>query len=71
MKKNIGNADRFLRVSLGIIALLVFLSEPFNNMTYNLIILIVSIMLIATSFMSFCPAYTLFGINTCKVKKKK
>ncbi len=71
MKKNIGNADRFVRISLGIIALLVFLSEPFETLTNNLIILVVSIMLIATSFMSFCPAYTIFGVSTCKAPKKK
>jgi hypothetical protein len=24
---------------------------------------------LATSFISFCPLYTLFGVNTCKIKK--
>lgn len=71
MQKNVGNADRFIRIMLGIILLLLFLSEPFESLTGNLILLVISISMIATSFMSFCPAYTLFKINTGKSEKKK
>lgn len=71
MQKNIGNADRFVRIMLGIILLLVFLSQPFEGMTGNLVLLVISISMIVTSFMSFCPVYTLFKINTGKLAKKK
>jgi hypothetical protein len=71
MQKNVGNADRFIRIILGIILLLLFLSEPFDSLTGNLILLVISISMIATSFMSFCPVYTLFKINTGKLAKKK
>jgi hypothetical protein len=71
MQKNVGNADRFIRIMLGIIMLLLFLSEPFESLTGNLILLVISISMIATSFMSFCPVYTLFKINTGKIVKNK
>jgi hypothetical protein len=30
-----------------------------------------AIILIVTSSMQFCPFYAIFGMNTCKVKRKK
>lgn len=70
MKKNIGNGDRFLRIILGIIGLILALSGSFDgNLKWGL--LAVGLLLIVTSSIQFCPLYTLLGINTCKVKAKK
>lgn len=70
MKKNIGNGDRFLRIIIGVIALILGLSGQFEG-TLNWIILIVGVLMVVTSSIQFCPLYTLLGINTCKVKHKK
>lgn len=70
MKKNIGNGDRFLRIILGIIGVILALSGSFDgNLKWGL--LIIGLLLIITSSIQFCPLYTLLGINTCKVKAKK
>lgn len=67
MKKNMGGADRTIRV---ILALGVGALYYFNVITGTLayILLALAVIFVLTSFVSFCPLYTLFGINTCKVK---
>ena len=70
MKKNVGNGDRFLRIILGIIGVVLALSGSFEgNLKWGL--LVIGLVMIVTSSMQFCPLYTIFGINTCKVKGKK
>jgi hypothetical protein len=70
MKKNVGNGDRFLRIILGIIGVILALSGSFDgNLKWGL--LGVGLVLIVTSSMQFCPLYAIFGMNTCKVKGKK
>ncbi len=70
MKKNVGNGDRFLRIILGIIGVILALSGSFEgNLKWGL--LVIGLVMIVTSSMQFCPLYTIFGINTCKVKGKK
>ena len=67
MKKNMGGADRAIRI---ILALVVGALYYFNVITGTLayILLALAVIFVLTSFVSFCPLYTLFGINTCKVK---
>jgi len=62
-----GGADRTIRV---ILALGVGALYYFNVITGTLayILLALAVIFVLTSFVSFCPLYTLFGINTCKVK---
>lgn len=70
MKKNIGNGDRFLRIILGIIGIILGLSGSFEGVL-KWVFLVIGTVLIVTSFVQFCPLYTIFGVNTCKVKGKK
>lgn len=70
MKKNIGNGDRFLRIMIGIIALILVMANVVEG-TLMWIALAVGISMVVTSSVQFCPMYTVFGFNTCKVKKKK
>ncbi|AEM70636.1 hypothetical protein Murru_1596 [Allomuricauda ruestringensis DSM 13258] len=67
MKKNMGGADRTIRI---ILALGVGALYYFNVITGTLayILLALAVMFVLTSFVSFCPLYTLLGISTCKVK---
>ena len=62
-----GGADRTIRIilALGIGALYYF-----NVITGTLVYVLPALaaIFVLTSFVSFCPLYTLFGINTCKVK---
>ncbi|MEE9331959.1 MAG: DUF2892 domain-containing protein [Methylophilaceae bacterium] len=62
MKKNVGGADRALRIIIGmaLIAWVLFASGP----TWAWI----GILPLATGLFNFCPAYRLLGINSCKTK---
>lgn len=70
MKKNVGNGDRFLRVIVGVIAIILGLSGKLDG-NLKWVALGVGAIMVITSFVQFCPLYTILGINTCKVKTKK
>ena len=68
MKKNMGNADRLIRI----IAAAVFIVLYFNNMLpapWGLVLLIPGVVFALTSLVGFCPLYSVFGISTCPKKK--
>lgn len=68
MKKNMGNTDKGIRVILAIgISLLYFFNVIEGTLAY--ILMALAIIFLATSFISFCPLYSPFGISTCKTKK--
>ncbi len=67
MKKNMGLIDKVIRI----IVVIVLMALYFTNIiagTWAIIAIVVSVIFLATSLISFCPLYTLFGINTCKKK---
>ncbi|GIV38026.1 MAG: membrane protein [Cyclobacteriaceae bacterium] len=68
MKKNMGNADRIIRTVIAIIVAALYFSGTVTG-TIGLVLLILAGVFVLTSLVSFCPLYTLFGINTCPVKK--
>lgn len=68
MKKNMGNADKGIRIVIAIgIALLYYFNVIEGTLAYVLMAL--AIIFLLTSFVSFCPLYTLFGASTCKIEK--
>ncbi|HMQ45657.1 YgaP family membrane protein [Mariniflexile maritimum] len=68
MKKNMGSTDKGIRVFIAIlIALLYYFNVIEGTLAY--ILMALAIVFLVTSFVSFCPLYTLLGINTCKLKK--
>ena len=67
MKKNMGNADKGLRIVAAIaIALLYYFNVISGTLAY--ILMAVAIILLITSLVNFCPLYRVLGINTCKIK---
>lgn len=63
-----GRIDKFVRVSLAVIAaLLVYFNVVQGTLAY--VLLAVAAVFVLTSLISFCPLYGLVGLNTCKVKK--
>ncbi|MFW5432460.1 MAG: DUF2892 domain-containing protein [Methylophilaceae bacterium] len=62
MKKNVGYADRALRIIAGaaLIAWVLLASGP----TWAW----VGIIPLVTGLLSSCPAYSLLGVNSCKTK---
>lgn len=64
MKKNVGSADKIVRIvlGLGLLSLLFLLDAPMKYLG------LIGFVPLLTSMMSWCPLYTLLGVNTCKVK---
>lgn len=57
MTVNVGNADKIIRIVLGLVILVVgYLNESWWGL--------VGIVPILTAFVGYCPAYSLFGIST-------
>ena len=67
MKKNMGTADKTVRILIAIaIALLYYFNVIEGTLAYVLIAF--ALIFVLTSFISFCPLYKPFGINTRKKK---
>lgn len=64
MKKNVGSVDKVIRVILGLVLLSMFFWVEGSLKWVGL----VGLVPLLTAFVSFCPLYTLFGINTNKSK---
>lgn len=63
MKKNMGTADRTIRVVIAaIIALLYFMGVISG--TLAIVLMVLALIFVLTSIFSFCPVYTLFGISS-------
>ncbi len=68
MKKNMGNADRFIRIFVAVIFAILYLTNTVTG-TLGIVFLVIAIIFLLTSFISFCPLYTVIGVNTCGRKK--
>ena len=65
MKTNVGTVDRTLRIVGGLMLLSLFFFLEGNARYWGL----VGLLPLATGVFRFCPAYTLFGVNTCSTGK--
>jgi len=68
MKKNMGNADRIVRILLAAFVAVLYFTNIISG-TVGVVLLVLAGVFVATSLVSFCPLYTLIGMNTCGVKK--
>lgn len=64
MKKNIGNADRIIRIIIGLLILSLFIFLEGNAKYFGLIGLIP----LVTAFVRFCPLYKIVGIDSSEKK---
>jgi len=63
MTANIGTVDRVVRIVVGLVIL--GLGVYFKSWWG-----LVGLLPIATALVRFCPAYTLFGLNTCALQSE-
>ncbi len=68
MKKNMGNTDRIVRILIAIIIAGLFFSGTLTGLV-GTILLVLAGVFVATSLVSFCPLYAIFGLNTCPTKE--
>ena len=57
---NVGNIDRLLRIVLGLILISLVFVGPQTDWGW------LGIIPLATGLLRTCPAYSIFGLNTCK-----
>lgn len=69
MKKNMSSADRIIRFIIAAIMVMLYLTNTVTG-TLGMVLLVLSVVFIFTSLISFCPLYTIFGISTCPIKKE-
>jgi hypothetical protein len=68
MKKNMGNIDKIIRILVAIIIAVLFFTKVITG-TLGIVLLVLAGVFVLTSLISFCPLYTLVGINTCPNNK--
>jgi len=64
-----GNLDRIVRIVFALTMLIFYFSNIITGVL-GIVLLIVAGVFVLTSLVSFCPLYTLIGLNTCESKKK-
>ncbi len=69
MKKNMGNADRIIRLLLAVVVAVLYFTNVITG-TLGIVLLVVAGVFVLTSLISFCPLYPLIGLNTCPTKKE-
>jgi len=68
MKKNMGSTDKIIRVLIAIVIAVLFFTNVVSG-TLGIVLLILAGVFVLTSLISFCPLYTLVGLNTCPKDK--
>lgn len=63
MKKNMGTIDRVVRFLLALTVLVLYLTGQLSG-TATIILGILAVVFVATSFVGFCPLYVPLNIST-------
>lgn len=63
-----GNADRVIRLLLAVIIAILYATNVINGLAATILLVLAGIFIL-TGFVSFCPLYLPFGINTSGKKK--
>ena len=67
MKSNMGTTDKIIRFALAAVFAALYFTGTVTDVL-GIVLLVFAVVFVLTSLVSFCPLYTLFGINTCKTK---
>lgn len=68
MKKNMGSADRIIRVTIAAILAVLVITGVVSNIV-GIVLMVVAAIFVLTSVVNFCPIYAVFGKSTCAMKK--
>lgn len=67
MKKNMGTADRIIRVIIAAAIAGLYFTGTITG-TLGIVLLVLAGVFVLTSLISFCPLYALVGLSTCPKK---
>ena len=70
MKKNMGSIDRIIRVLLAIVFAALYFTGTVTG-TLGIVLMVLGVVFVLTSVVSFCPLYAPFGISTCSIESKE
>ena len=65
MKQNMGSTDKIIRILIALVIGVLYYTETIRGTT-AIVLGAFAIIFLITSFISFCPLYLPFGINTSK-----
>ena len=65
MKKNMGTADRLIRTLIAIAIAVLYFTHQISG-TLAIVLGVIAVIFVLTSFVSWCPAYLPLGLSTCK-----
>ncbi len=68
MKANVGTTDKAMRISIGLILMMVAIITSMGT-TLTVIFMTAGIVSLLTSIFGFCLLYRLIGIHTCEMGK--
>jgi hypothetical protein len=68
MVKNIGTADKVIRLLLVAVAVILFATKVISGVL-AIIVGVIALMLLLTTFMSYCALYPLLKVSTRKKEK--
>lgn len=69
MVRNIGSIDRILRIIVGLLLIAYAIPLGFSKTGWNWAGWI-GVVPLLTAFLGNCPAYSILGISTCKMKSQ-
>lgn len=69
MKKNMGTADRIIRVVIAAVIAALYIADILTG-TLGIVLLVLAGVFVLTSLISFCPLYAPFGLKTCPMKRE-
>jgi len=69
MKKNMGIADKVIRVIIAAVLLTLYFTNVLTG-TLGIVLIVISAIFLLTSLVSFCPLYALTGMSTRTSKQK-
>lgn len=68
MKPNVGSIDKVIRLILAALGIVLYFTHVVTG-TLGIIVLVIAVLLIVTSFIGFCPLYPILKLNTTKKKE--
>jgi uncharacterized membrane protein HdeD (DUF308 family) len=69
IKVNVGTTEQKVRIAVGALLLIVGLAANLPA-GMNILALVVGVVAVVTGAIRFCPAWSLFGINTSELSRK-
>jgi len=69
-EKNVGNTDKAVRIVVGLALFGAILLNLVDGVAMY-VALVLGLAMFATAFFGTCSLYSLLGVNTCEIKKRK